>query len=129
MKMLFALLLAPLLLRGAETPNFRVGDILVLADGFIALKIENTAAQDYALPPAARDKVFISLSINGVKRAEYLAKAVDPAIFRQHSFIVFKTNFRAGLPQTIRVIVNGEGTVPETDRKDNILEKDLTPAS
>jgi hypothetical protein len=115
------------LLIGADLPDFRTSDILVLQDGFIALKIENSADMDYFLTPQAREKVFLSLTINGVKRAEYKAKAIDPTLFLRRSFIVFKTNFRAGQPLRIRVELNVEKAVPEADLGNNILEKDLQP--
>jgi hypothetical protein len=121
------LLLALSLLIGADLPDFRTSDILVLQDGFIALKIENSADMDCLLTPLARDKVFLSLTINGVKRAEYKAKAIDPTLFMRRSFIVFKTNFRAGQPLRIRVELNVEKAVPEADLGNNILEKDLQP--
>jgi hypothetical protein len=126
-KLLLLMLLTWEALHAGEVPNFKVSEILVLQDGFIALKIENASAQDYPLPEESRDKVFLSLSINGIKRAEYLAKAVDPIIFLKHSFIVFKTNFRSGLPQRIRVEVNPEKALPESEMRDNILEKVLPP--
>jgi hypothetical protein len=126
-KLLLSLLLALNVLVSADLPDFRTSDILVLQDGFIALKIENSAARDHAPMPQAREKVFLSLAINGIKRAEYKVKAMDPTIFLRHSFIVFKTNFRAGQPLRIRVELNGEKAVPEADFSNNILEKDLQP--
>ncbi|MCU0275865.1 MAG: hypothetical protein MUF02_03250 [Acidobacteria bacterium] len=126
-KLLLFLLLANGILAAGEAPNFKARDILVLQDGFIALRIENTSAQDFALLPTLRERVFISLFVNGVKRAEYLAKAVDPAIFLKRSLIVLKTNFRAQQPLKIRMVVNGEGAFPEVDPRDNVLEKDLAP--
>jgi len=121
------LLLALGMLGGADLPDFRTSDILVLQDGFIAIKIENSADSDHVLAPQAREKVFLSLAINGVKRAEYKVKAIDPTIFLKRSFIVFKTNFRFGPPMKVRVELNGEKAVPETDSSNNILEKDLQP--
>jgi hypothetical protein len=129
MKKLLLLLLAPVVLVAGDTPNFKASDALVLQDGFIALKIENAATRDYPLPEAARNRVFISLAINGVKRAEYLAKAVDPAIFLQRSLIVLKTNFRADRRLRIRVVVNPENALPDADPGDNVLEKELAPVS
>jgi len=119
--------LALTMLGGADLPDFRTSEILVLQDGFIALKIENSADSDLALSQQARDKVFLSLAINGVRRAEYKVKAMDPTIFLRRSFIVFKTNFRSGQPMRIRIELNGEKAVPETDFSNNILEKDLLP--
>lgn len=110
-----------------ESPNFRASEILVLPDGFIALRIENASAEDFPLPAASRDKVFISLAINGIKRAEYLAKTVDPALFLKHGAIVYKTNFRAGQALKIRMEVNKEKAFPENDLSDNALEIDLPP--
>lgn len=123
------LLLALKVLPAGELPDFKISDILVLQDGFIALKIENSSGQDLALPVAARDRIFLSLAINGVKRAEYKFKAMDPTLFLRNSFIMFKTNFRAGQPLRIRVEVNGEKAVPESDFSNNILERELRPRS
>lgn len=126
-KLPLILLLALKVLPAGELPDFKISDILVLQDGFIALKIENSSIQDYALPAASRDRIFLSLAINGVKRAEYKIKAVDPTVFLRSSFIVFKTNFRAGQPMQIKVEVNGEKAVPESDFSNNILQKELRP--
>jgi len=114
-------------LQAGELPDFKASDILVLQDGFIALKIENSSTQDYIVPIPSREKIFLSLAINGIKRAEYKVKAIDPTIFLKSSSIIFKTNFRAGQPLKIRVEVNGEKAVPETDFSNNLLEKDLGP--
>lgn len=125
----FFLLLALNVLQAGEMPDFKISDILVLQDGFIALKIENYSNQDCRLPANVRDRIFLKLAINGVKRAEYKIKAMDPTIFLKNSFIIFKTNFRAGQPLRIRVDVNGEKAIPEADFNNNILEKDLRPQS
>jgi hypothetical protein len=126
-KLPFFLVLALKLFPAGELPDFAINDVLVLPDGFIALKIENSSLRDYALPPASRERIFLSLAINGVKRAEYKIKSVDPIIFLKSSFIVFKTNFRVSQPLRIRVEVNGERAVPESDLGNNVLEKDLRP--
>jgi hypothetical protein len=126
-KLSLVLLLGLSLLPAAEMPNFHVSDILVLADGFIALKIENTGSQDFTLPVQMRESIFLSLAINGIKRAEYKCKAMDPTIFSKNSSIIFKTNFRVGHALRIRVEVNGEKSIPESDWSNNILEKDLQP--
>lgn len=125
---LFLLLTLNMLLAG-QLPDFKISDILVLPDGFIALKIENSSSQDIVLPAPLRESIFLSLAINGVKRAEYKSKAIDPTIFLKNSFIIFKTNFRVGRPLKIRVEVNAGKIIPETDLSNNILEKDLRPES
>lgn len=126
-KLPLLLLLALKVLPAGELPDFKISDILVLQDGFIALKIENSAMKDLALPSTSRERIFLTLAINGVKRAEYKFKAIDPTVFLKNSFIVFKTNFRAGQPLRIRVEVNGEKAVPESDFSNNTLEKNLRP--
>jgi len=123
----FFLLPALILLQAGEVPDFKINDILVLQDGFIALKIENSSSQDYLLPPQARERIFLTLAINGIKRAEYKIKAMDSTIFLKNSFIIFKTNFRAGKALKIRVDVNMEKAIPESDFSNNVLEKDLRP--
>jgi hypothetical protein len=127
MKILLLLLLAPAVLNARDGPDFRTSEILLLQDGFIALKIENSSPQGWVPTKADCDKVFISLSINGVKRAEYQVRSVDPTIFLGHSLIVFKTNFRAITPLRIRVALNEEKALPESDFSNNVLEIDLKP--
>jgi hypothetical protein len=126
-KLSLFLLLAMKILGGADLPDFKTSDILVLQDGFIALKIENSADSDQALAPQALDRIFLSLAINGVKRAEYKVKALDPTIFLKRSFIVYKTNFKSGKSMRVRVELNREKVVPESDFSNNIFEKDLQP--
>ncbi len=126
-KLLPFLLLALSSLPGEDLPDFKIGDVLVLSDGFIALKIENASSRDLVLPLSCRERIFLSLAINGVKRAEYKFKSIDPTIFLQRSFIVFKTNFRIGNPLRLRVELNGEKAVPESDFTNNVLEKELRP--
>jgi len=123
----FFLMPALIFLQAGEMPDFKINDILVLQDGFIALKIENSSSQDYQFPLQAREKIFLKLAINGVKRAEYKIKVIDPTIFLKNSFIIFKTNFRAGKALKIRVDVNVEKAIPESDFSNNFLEKDLHP--
>ncbi len=128
MKILLLFLLAFSVLNAEDGPDFKASGVLLVQDGFIALKIENSSLQDWVPSPADRDKVFISLSINGVKRAEYQVKSVDPTIFLGRSLIVFKTNFRVITPLRIRVVLNEGKTLPETDFSNNILEIELQPA-
>jgi len=125
----FLLLLTLSMLSFGQMPDFGIRDVMVLPDGFIALRIENSSSQDFALPVPLRDSLFLSLAINGVKRAEYKSKAIDPTIFLKNSFIVFKTNFRVGRPLRIKVELNGEKAIPETDFSNNVLEKELRPES
>lgn len=128
MKILLLLLLAFGVLNAEDGPDFKTSGILLVQDGFIALKIENSSPRDWVPTVADRDKVFISLSINGVKRAEYQVKSVDPTIFLGNSLIVFKTNFRVITPLRIRVVLNEGKTLPESDFSNNILEIELQPA-
>lgn len=125
--LLLSMLLIPMLRPAGDLPDFRAG-ILVLPDGFIALRIENASANDWPPPAELRDRVFVSLAINGIKRAEYLVKAIDPALFRRQGQVVFKTNFRAVQPLRIRVEINPERVIPEADLGNNACETELPPA-
>ena len=125
--LLLSLLLIPMLQPAGDLPDFRAG-ILVLPDGFIALRIENASASDWPPPAELRDRVFVSLAINGIKRAEYLVKAIDPALFCRQGQVVFKTNFRAVQPLRIRVEINPERVIPEADLGNNACETELPPA-
>jgi len=121
------LLLMLNVLPAEDLPDFKINDILVLQDGFIALKIENASRHDCPLPANIRERIFLNLAINGVKRAEYKIKIMDPIIFLKSSFIVFRTNFRVGQPLKIRVEVNVEKVIPESDYGNNVLEREMIP--
>jgi hypothetical protein len=128
MKILLLFLLAFGVLNAEDVPDFKTTGILLVQDGFIALKIENSSPRDWVPTAADRDQDFISLSINGIKRAEYQVKSVDPTIFLGNSLIIFKTNFRVITPLRIRVVLNEGKTLPESDFSNNILEIELQPA-
>jgi hypothetical protein len=125
--LLMLLSLSPLLQPAGDLPDFRPG-LLLLPDGFIALRIENSSATDWLPPAELRGRVFASLAVNGIKRAEYLVKAVVPAALPGHGQVVFKTNFRPIQPLRIRVELNPERAIPEADLGNNTCETVLPPA-
>jgi hypothetical protein len=114
---------------GASTPDFRVGDIFVLNDKFIAVTLENISGEKWNLTPETRELIFLTVYIDQIKRAEYKAKYIDPMLFLPKSRILFKTNFRLFQPLGIRVEINRDRFIPESDYQNNSLEKTLSPAS
>ena len=128
---LFLSLLAMLTSRapGASMPDFRVSDIFVLNDKFIAITLENISGEKWNLTPETKEQIFLTVYIDQIKRAEYKAKYIDPTLFLPKSRILFKTNFRLFQPLGIRVEINRDRFIPEPDYQNNTLEKTLSPVS
>ncbi len=107
----------------AALPDFRVTDILVLNDRFLAIKMENVSAA--GCPPAARqlDGVMLTLYINGIRRAEFKASYLDPLLFKPRSHVLLRTNFRIGGPLVIRAEINPDRLCAEAQTANNTLEK------
>jgi hypothetical protein len=113
----------------ASAPDFRVSDILVLNDKFIAITLENISGEKWNLTPEAKEQIFLTVYIDRIRRAEYKAKYLDQTLFLPKSRILFKTNFRLFQPLGIRVEINRDRFIPESDYQNNSLEKTLSPDS
>jgi len=121
---LVSLLPAP----GRESrPNLLISDISVLDNDFIAVRLENRANVEVAVSDSLRQKVFLAVSINGVLRAVYRVKYVDPTIFLGRSVIWIQTSFRLSPGLNVKAVVDPEGAIAETDEADNTLEKTFAP--
>jgi hypothetical protein len=114
---------------GASAPDFRVSDIFVLNDKFIAITLENISGEKWNLTPEAKEQIFLTVYIDRIRRAEYKAKYLDSTLFLPKSRILFKTNFRLFQPLGIRVEINRDRFIPESDYQNNSLEKTLSPDS
>jgi len=104
-------------------PDLLVSGILVLDDDFIAIRIENAAEAEVAVAEELRTKSFLTIFINGVNRAEYRFKYVDPTVFRKRSLVLVRTNFRAVSGLTVKAVVDPEAVIPETNELNNAREK------
>ena len=126
---LFLLAVLSFRLPGASTPDFRVSDIFILNDQFIVVKLENISGETWNLTPETKEHVFLTIYIDQIKRAEYKAKYVDSTLFLPNSLILFKTNFRAFQTLRIRAEINRDRLIPESDYRNNTLEKNLSPSA
>jgi hypothetical protein len=107
----------------AAAVDFRVGDILVLSDRFLAVKLENVSAVACPRSPAVLEGVMLIVSINGIRRAEFQGKHLDPLLFRPHGQVLLRTNFRVAGPLLIRAEINPQRAAAETQTANNVLEK------
>lgn len=108
-------------------PDFTVSDIKVLGDKFIYLKLENQSIHDCIIKPEYIEKIFLTIYINDLKRAEYKLKYIDKKLLTKNSKILFRTNFRAPYRIKIKAEINMQKIIPELNLSNNILEKKLTP--
>jgi hypothetical protein len=104
-------------------PDFVVSDIVVLKDRFIHIKLQNRSARDFRVTPGIKEKIFLVIYINNIKRAEYKVKYIDAKLFKKKSTILFRTNFRIQRELKIKVEINRLKIIPESNFKNNTLIK------
>lgn len=105
-------------------PDFKPGDILILADRFLAVRLQNDSGIVCTLDERNRECIMLVIYINGIRRAEYKAKYLDPTLFQPHSSVIVRTNFRITAdPLHIRAIVNPNRSLAEDRFQNNALEK------
>jgi hypothetical protein len=108
-----------------DKPDFIVVDIIVGADQFIHIKLQNKSTVNYPITPELNEKIFLTIYINSTKRAEYKIKYIDPKLFKPKGIILFRTNFRMQKGLNIKVEINPLKIIPESDFLNNQLIKQL----
>jgi hypothetical protein len=108
-----------------DKPDFIPADIMVKADQFIHIKLQNKSTVNYSITPELKEKVFLTIYINNIKRSEYKIKYIDPKLFKPGGTILFRTNFRMQKGLDIKVEVNRLKVIPESDFLNNHLVKQL----
>jgi hypothetical protein len=108
-----------------DLPDFIAADIMVEADQFIHIKLQNKSTVNYSITPELNEKIFLTIYINNIKRAEYKIKYIDPKLFKPKGTILFRTNFRMQKGIDIKVEVNPLKVIPESDFLNNQLVKQL----
>ena len=100
-------------------PDFIAADILVQADQFIHIKLQNKSTINCAIPPELKEKIFLTISIDNIKRAEYKIKYIEAKLFKPNGTILFPTNFRVQKGLNIAVEINPLKVIPESDYLNN----------
>lgn len=104
-------------------PDFIITDIVVQEEEFIHIKLQNKSSADFPISPELKEKVFLSVYINNIKRADYTVKYMDVKLFKPNGTSIFPTNFRKQNGLHIRVEVNPLKVIPETNFLNNRFEK------
>jgi hypothetical protein len=112
-------------LAARQKPDFIVSDIVVKPDQFIHIKLQNRSRVNVKVPEKIKEKIFLTIYINTIKRAEYKLKYMDQKLFKPKSTILFRTNFRKQKGLRIKVEVNPLKIIPESDFLNNTLSKQL----
>lgn len=123
----FLFLMSCLELTAAKLPDFTVIDIFTKKDNFIYIKLQNLSIHDFQVTPDLKEKIFLTIFINNVKRSEYKFKYIDKKLFLKKSTILFRTNFRMqkGLNLKVKVQLNRLRIIRESNFLNNTLEKRL----
>jgi hypothetical protein len=112
-------------LAAQQKPDFIVSDIVVKPDQFIHIKLQNQSPVNVQVPITIKEKIFLAIYIDNIKRAEYKLKYMDQKLFKPKSTILFRTNFRIQKGLRIKVIVNPLKIIPESNFLNNTLSKQL----
>ncbi len=108
-----------------DKPDFIAADIMVKADQFIHIKLQNKSTVNYSVTEELKEKIFLTIYINNIKRAEYKIKYIDLNLFKPKGTILFRTNFRMQKGLNIKVEVNPLKVIPESNFLNNQLVKQL----
>lgn len=128
----FLLLIGCLGLTAANNvPDFTAADIITQKDNFIYIKLQNLSPHSVQVTPQQKEKIFLILFINNIKRAEYKLKYMDKKLFTPKGVILFRTNFRLqkGMDLKVKTQVNPLKVIPETNFLNNTREKRLKSGS
>jgi hypothetical protein len=111
----------------ANLPDFTAADIITQKDNFIYIKVQNLSPHSIQVTPQQKEKIFLILFINNIKRAEYKLKYMDKKLFSPNSTILFRTNFRLhkGKNLKVKARVNPLKIIPESNFLNNTREKNL----
>jgi len=104
-------------------PDFIAAGIVVQKDQFIHIKLQNKSSVNFSLTPKLKEKIFLTIYINNVKRADYKIKYIDPKLFKPRGIILFRTNFRLQKGLSIKVEINRLKVIPESNFLNNQLIK------
>ncbi|MCP5053224.1 MAG: hypothetical protein GY940_39025 [bacterium] len=110
-------------------PDFTVSDIIVKPDRFIYIQLKNLSNVTSPITPPLKEKVFLTIYIDDLKRSEYKIKYIGPKLFRKKGNLLFRTNFRLQKKLKVTAEVNSRKVIPESRFSNNRLTKRLTPKS
>ena len=107
-------------------PDFIISEILVQTDRFIHIKLQNKSTADCPISAELKEKIFLVIYINNIKRAEYKIKYIDSKLFKPNGVTLFRTNFRMQKGLNLKVEINLLKVIPESDFSNNVSIKQLT---
>lgn len=126
----FIIALAPgcPLLEAAQEADFKVADIILRPDRFVYIKLQNISNTPVTIKPGIKEKVFLIIYLDGVKRTGYKLKYFQKRLFRRRGTLLFRTNFRPppkGKTLRVKAHINPLKILGEKNYRNNILEKRL----
>lgn len=109
----------------ADQPDFIITEIIAKPNQFIYLKLMNRSNISVKISQEQKEKIFIVIYINQIKRTEYKLKYIDAKLFQKNSTILMRTNFRFTTPIRMKIEINKARLIPESNYKNNALVKHL----
>lgn len=106
--------------------DFIIPGIEVQADRFIHIKLQNKSTFNCPISAELKEKIFLVIYINNIKRAEYKIKYIDPKLFKPNGVTLFRTNFRMQKDLNLKVEINPLKVIPESDFSNNVRVKQFT---
>lgn len=107
----------PVVSSAGQQPDFTVTGIQA-GGGFVQIKLQNRGGA-CTVPGNAKEKIFLTIYIDNIKRTEYKLKYMPPKLFTPRGTVLFRTNFRYRKGLRITAEINRLKVVPETNYTNN----------
>lgn len=110
-----------------KIPDLAVDNISLHQNGFVHITLKNKSPFKIPIKPANKEKIFLVIYIDNLKRAEYKLKYMNPMLFSPNGSTRFRTNFRVpkGLKMKMKAEINLAKIIKEPNYRNNRLEKIL----
>lgn len=112
----------------ASTPaDFAITDIKLGPEGFLEVHLANRLAKPQETTDTDKEKVFLTIAIEDIRRAEYKLKYMPRSLFEPLGRAIWTTNFRPARPVRVYAEVNLPPVILETRSEDNRMTRVLQP--
>ena len=110
-----------------KQPDLEVENISLHKNGFVHITLKNKSPVKIPVPPTIKEKIFLVIYIDNLKRAEYKLKYINPKLFLPNGLLRFRTNFRVppGIKMKMKAEINKAKIIKELNYRNNRLEKVL----
>lgn len=125
MEMKKYLYLALVIILGARisAADFKIEDMKIGDEGFLIISLANADHQPVHVTEEQKNKTFLVVYIDDLRRAEYKLKYIPESLFAARGRAEWKTNFRLDANARVRAEINLPPIISEIRLRDNRMDK------